>query len=475
VEWFEEKETAAKSGRPVFNRMLKGLRRGQARGLVMHKIDRSARNLRDWAIISELPDAGIDVHIATETLDFRSRGGRLTADIQAVIAADYIRNLREETIKGLNGRLKQGLYPFRAPIGYLDNGRGKPKSICPIKGPLVREALLSYARGEHSMRSLTANMEQRGLTNYGGKPLWLHGIETILKNPFYCGIIEIKRTGRTYKGIHPPLIDARTYKRIQDIRTGRAGKKVTRHNHLLRGLFRCGLCDRPMSPERQKGHVYYRCQEPACQTKTVREDRLEAEIIDQLISLEFSQAQATTLLKRWQKWFGSADRQKRLQSLELQIANCQNRRERMTDLLVDGLIDKTDFEDRKKSLAIELQNLEQDRQKEARKDLADFNMEKFIELMKTLVSLYRSAKPDEKRLLIKNVFSNRKVCRKSVQLEPFDWIQDRNFSDLSPLVTHIDTLIELLPKPHGKKKPETIPQWEYDLNHQQLNNLQDAA
>src|SRR5687767_2422682 len=73
TEWFEETETAAKSGRPIFNRMLRELKRGKARGLIMHKIDRSARNLRDWAIISELPDIGIDVHIASEPYDFRSR------------------------------------------------------------------------------------------------------------------------------------------------------------------------------------------------------------------------------------------------------------------------------------------------------------------------------------------------------------------------------------------------------------------
>jgi site-specific DNA recombinase len=83
VRWFEERETAAKKGRPVFNQMLRLLKRGGARGLIMHKIDRSARNLRDWSVVTELPDVGIDVYIATETLDFRSRGGRLTADIQA--------------------------------------------------------------------------------------------------------------------------------------------------------------------------------------------------------------------------------------------------------------------------------------------------------------------------------------------------------------------------------------------------------
>ena len=44
IKWFEEKETAAKSGRPVFNQMLRLLKRGKATGLIMHKIDRSARS-----------------------------------------------------------------------------------------------------------------------------------------------------------------------------------------------------------------------------------------------------------------------------------------------------------------------------------------------------------------------------------------------------------------------------------------------
>lgn len=95
--WFEERETAAKRGRPIFGRMMKELRVSKADGVIIHKIDRSARNLKDWADLGELIDGGYDVHFATETLDLTSRGGRLSADIQAVVAADYIRNLREET------------------------------------------------------------------------------------------------------------------------------------------------------------------------------------------------------------------------------------------------------------------------------------------------------------------------------------------------------------------------------------------
>ena len=80
-------------------------------------------------------DAGIEVHFANETLDLHTRGGRLSADIQAVVASDYIRNLREETKKGFYGRLKQGFYPIRAPIGYLDHGKAKQKTLDPERAP----------------------------------------------------------------------------------------------------------------------------------------------------------------------------------------------------------------------------------------------------------------------------------------------------------------------------------------------------
>ena len=104
--WYEERETAAKCGRPVFTKMVKELRQGHVESLIVHKLDRLTRNLREAALIGDLIDAGIDVHTAVDSLDVRSRGGRLTAEIQAVIAADYVRNLREETLKGIYGRLK---------------------------------------------------------------------------------------------------------------------------------------------------------------------------------------------------------------------------------------------------------------------------------------------------------------------------------------------------------------------------------
>jgi site-specific DNA recombinase len=150
--------------------MLKGLRGGEVRGVIIHKIDRSARNLKDWADLGELIDSGIEVHFANEALDLHSRGGRLSADIQAVVASDYIRNLREETKKGIYGRLKQGFYPFRAPIGYRDNGAAKSKTVDPNKGPLVKKAFELYGAGQWSIPTLVDELYQRGLPqSHGGK------------------------------------------------------------------------------------------------------------------------------------------------------------------------------------------------------------------------------------------------------------------------------------------------------------------
>jgi site-specific DNA recombinase len=427
TEWFEEKETAAKSGRPIFNRMLKRLGQGVAQGLIIHKIDRSARNLKDWSVISDLSDAGIDVHFATESLDFRSRGGRLTADIQAVIAADYIRNLREETKKGIDGRLKQGLYPFRAPLGYLDKGKGQPKVPDPMKAHFIAEIFDLYASGQHSLRSLQALMNRKGLCNLSNQPLSLCGIETILKNTFYCGLITIRRTGMTYQGIHEPIVSARVFQRVQDIKAGRNTPMMTRHNHLYRGLFRCGLCDGPMIPELQKGHVYYRCHTPQCETKTIREEAVEALIQDNLSGLQISEAFAEQLIADWHPEEAVAKVAAEQSALRLQIADDEIRLQRLTDLLIDGTLDNDTYHKRRRAIQFRLTATREQAVKPPDLSQLEEDRRRFLELMKSLAQLHKTAKPNEKRILVENCYSNRRVTGKNVELEPYHWLQrDRN-------------------------------------------------
>ena len=421
TQWFEEKETAAKSGRPIFLSMMKLLMKHRAAGVVLHKVDRGARNLADWAKFAELADAGIDVHFATEALDFRSRGGRLTADIQAVIAADYIRNLREECIKGIDGRLKQGLYPFKAPMGYNDNGGGRVKTIDPIKGPLVKKLFELYATGQYSLRSLPAEIARRGLHSPNGRPISKNGLERILRNPFYCGLIKITRGGATYPGIHERLISANLFEVVRSVRTGRISKAVTRHQYLFHGLFTCALCGTAMVAERQKGHVYYRCHTKTCDTKTVREEAIEEAVTSALLRVRLSDDDIVWITCEFEIWARQREIDDGSNTYGMQLTQIEEKLQRLTDALIERLIDKDAYASRKQNLSLEKMRITEAMEKQKMRPDGS-KVHKFLELIKSLSTSYGIGTTEEKRQIVRIATSNRTVSLKYVCVEPDNWL-----------------------------------------------------
>jgi site-specific DNA recombinase len=429
--WFEERETAAKRGRPVFTRMLRQLKKGNATGVVIHKIDRSARNLRDWADLGDLIDYGIDVHFANESLDLHSRGGRLSADIQAVVAADYIRNLREETRKGFYGRLKQGLYPLPAPIGYFDEGRGKAKSIDPVRGPLVRKAFELYSTGAHNLKTLQQEMLRLGLRNRNGRELGRTALSTILNNPFYLGLMRLKRTSELFPGIHQPLVKKYVFDRVQAILRGKTNTTGYRHSFLFRRLLKCQFCGYSLIGELQKGRAYYRCHTPSCPTSCLREDSIDENIQHQIAPLQFSdqekayiQTRVTAMRLDWTKL-----QEEHTKALDLALNAIDNRLSRLTDAYLDQALNRELFEQKKTALLLEKQGL-QERLQDLKHNpgaLAERLVE-FLELAGSAYLRYKLAIPEEKRDLLKDVTSNCSVDRKNVIVmlkKPFDEVAMR--------------------------------------------------
>ncbi|MCE9629079.1 MAG: recombinase family protein [Candidatus Vogelbacteria bacterium] len=286
-EWIEETVTAAKAGRPLFTQMLTRLRKGQATGVIIHKIDRGARNLKDWAALGELIDHGIEVRFVADSVDLSSRSGRLSADIQAVVAADYVRNLKEEARKGFYGRLNQGLYPLGAPLGYLNNGRGKVKTWCPETAPLVRRAFELYAAGEFTLRQLSAECFSRGLRNSTGHSVSNNALARILRNRFYCGQMVLGKSGEVFAGLHEPFIPDDLFRRVGAILNGRMRRKVKSPSLVYRKLLRCASCRNHLIGEIKKGHTYYRCHTKGCPVKCVR-----SEIIDRQVQEKIQRLQA---------------------------------------------------------------------------------------------------------------------------------------------------------------------------------------
>lgn len=433
--WYEERETAAKRGRPVFTQMLEQVERSSISGIILHKIDRGARNLRDWADLGGLVDKGIEVHSANESLDLHSRGGRLSADIQAVVAADYIRNLREETLKGFYGRLRQGLYPLAAPYGYLDQGRGRAKIPDPKTAPFIRQAFDLYAAGGYTLRALREELHKLGLRNRGGKKISLDWLSRTLNNPFYAGIIRLKTTDETFRGIHEPLITKDLYDRVQDILHGRKNIKTFRHDFLYRCLLTCGDCGYSLIGERQKGHIYYRCHERACPTKGIRQELVDMQIGRALKRVQLSPEEMDQVVNHFDAFDHHWEERQTtmIAAAELRLSNMTERMDRLTDALIDGLISKDTFERRRASV---LENQVATEQSLASLRAGDRSilerLEKFLELLKTAQQSYLAGNADHKRIMLREVTSNRLVSGKNVAVElfpPFDLIANREKSD----------------------------------------------
>lgn len=420
VTWFEEQETAAKQGRRNFARMLSLLKRGRASGVIIHKIDRGARNLKDWADLGELIDQGIQVHFANDNLDLLSRSGRLSADIQAVVAADYIRNLREEVLKGFHGRLKQGLYPLPAPLGYRDHGGGKPKTPDPVFGPLVRRAFELYASGQYSTVTLSEEMHRLGLRSRRGSRITKSRMAEILRNPFYIGLIRIKRINLTIPGIHEPLISKELFNRVQARLDGRCNVRLIRHDFLFRRLLRCALCGFALSGEMQKGITYYRCHTPTCPTTGIREDRVEIVIRTRLAAVQITDTKWQELLAELSRIRGDWTRQRQTsaEAIKLQLAALTARNQRLTDAYVDGMIDKDAYQERREQLAGEIAAMKRSEEALTAGPEPVLNaVQEFLERAKSLNVSYEMGIPTEKREIVETATSNRLVSRKNLAVE----------------------------------------------------------
>lgn len=417
---YEEQETAAKRGRSVFTEMIKALKAGQAAGVVMHKIDRSARNLRDWAEIGELIDTGVEFHFVNENIDLHSRGGRLSADIQAVVAADYIRNLREEVKKGMYGRLKQGLLPLPAPLGYLNCGKGKRKEIDPERGPLIRHAFELYSSGNLGLRSLADRMHDLGLRTRSGRKVFKTGWAGILRNPFYAGVIRLKKTGETYVGQHDAVISRVLFDRVQKIMDGKLTGDKRSHDHLFRRVLRCSECQSLLYGELQKRRVYYRCHNKACQQKTIREDTLEETVAKLFRQLSFSEEEKSHIRKALSERWNAAGmkRERDLRLFNLQLENVRQRLSTLGDAYIDGTFDKETYLEKKNSYVVEQRDVQEKIEKTKRgEDTVLREVERVLELANDAYSCWKDAEQDEKRELIETIFSNLEVKGKTLILK----------------------------------------------------------
>jgi len=274
VKEFIEVESAKASGRPVFNAMMEFIKLKKIPLILVEKTDRLYRNLRDWVSIDDLK---VDVHLVKEgevMSEGASSSTKFVQGIKVLMAKQFIDNLREETRKGMFEKAEQGGVPFLSPIGYLNKDR--TVEVDSERSPLVIRAFELYAKGDHSLSTLRDELNRLGLKTKKGIKITIHGVEKMLKNPFYTGWFNW--SGRLWKGKHTPLIPKELFDKVGGLLSGRNRSKPRSRHFAFRGLLKCGYCGCMITAGRQKEkYVYYTCTrgKGRCEQEYYREEKID--------------------------------------------------------------------------------------------------------------------------------------------------------------------------------------------------------
>jgi DNA invertase Pin-like site-specific DNA recombinase len=184
----------------------------------VHKIDRLARNLADHvAIRAQLRESHITLASVTESLE-DSVSGQLVEHILASMAEFYSTNLSEEVKKGMRQKVLRGGWPHQPPRGYRIVRASERSSIVidDVEGPLIRKAFELCLTGYRGIVDLSLRVAAAGLrTRNTNRPLSNGSLGTLLRNPFYCGMM--RWNGDVYPASHPPLISHGLFEQVQRV------------------------------------------------------------------------------------------------------------------------------------------------------------------------------------------------------------------------------------------------------------------
>jgi len=271
AEYIEPGASAKTTNRPALQQLLNDVRTSAEpiNAIIVHKIDRLARNVYDHATIrAMLKRQSIALASVVENVD-ESVSGQLVENIMASIAQFYSANLAEEVRKGMRQKVIGGGWPHMVPRGYRKTKRGERRSeieIDPQDGPLIRKAFELYAAGWYSIKAVALLLADEGLRCRSGRAIAPQYLRDLLSNPFYVGRLRWKDVEA--QGTHEPLVSQELFDQVRDVMRKRftdPRAKGGTNGFPLRGIARCAFCrghmtagwQRSGSSSRRFG--YYRC------------------------------------------------------------------------------------------------------------------------------------------------------------------------------------------------------------------------
>lgn len=265
TEYVDEGYSAKNLNRPGIRRMLDDCRKGLLDAVVVWRLDRLTRNLRDLLVTIEdtFKPNGIEFISATESIDTSSSSGRLMMNILGSMAQNERENTSERVTMVMLDLARQCKHLGGAPVYGLGVNDDQTYRIVEHEAAGVRLAVDLRISG-YSINDIIGIMSENGYLTRKGKPFTITGLYELFRNPKIAGYYtynrasSAQRSGRRnshkYKnesdiicipGGIPAIISQDKWEALQAMnKKGEqiGGQNKAKNVYIASGLCRCGKC-----------------------------------------------------------------------------------------------------------------------------------------------------------------------------------------------------------------------------------------
>jgi site-specific DNA recombinase len=288
-------ESARSADRPEFQKMLTFCKkhRRDVSNVVVQDLSRFARNFLDQVqTMGDLRRVGVTLRSTYETNIDETAAGKLSANIFGTFNQYFSDALAEKMQARTRQAVAAGRFPWRAPLGYVNVGGKDGANIKPDaeRAPYIRQAFELMATGQNTKSGVLKIVTDAGLTTARGKPLSAQTFQAILRNPLFAGWVTLPsdENFEPVRGLHEPIIDQKTFDRVQAILDGRtptaSPKRKFNPALPLKCLVHCAACGTPLTggfPKgRSKTYGRYWCRKAGCRAVTLSMAKLEEEFVE---------------------------------------------------------------------------------------------------------------------------------------------------------------------------------------------------
>ncbi len=419
-----EAKTAKEPGRTKFAEMLSLIEKGKADGIISWHPDRLARNSVDGGRIIYMIDRGLIKSLKFPTFWFEpTPQGLFMLNIAFGQSKYFVDNLRENVKRGLRQKIRNGVWPGWAPVGYLNNPKTRMIGVDKDKAGKVRKLFELYATGEYTLKSLANWCKEKNLRGNLNKEIAISNIQKILQNIFYIGLI--KYHGEIFEGRHEPLISKKLFDKCQEVMNKRGKvQEVRKHNFAFLGLLKCASCGCSITAEIQKGHNYYRCtkKKGLCQEKHyLREEALAEQIKNFLQKVALSSQDTEKVLAALEAEQEQAKQQtqSKLESLKEQLKQIETKLAKLLDVFLSDALSTEEYAAKKQELLSQKVELQEKITDFEQKGLSWLEpAREFVLSLNQAAKLVAAENKKEMATFLKNIGSNHILQNRQLIFEP---------------------------------------------------------